>query len=236
MASPVVTEYMAHTGWDWLLVDMEHNPVSFETVWQCFQAICTTDTIPMVRVAANDYTLIKRALDAGALGVVVPMINSRTEAERAIDSMKFPPMGKRSFGGGRALLYGRDYFAKANDEILVALMIEHIDAVQCAEEILSVGGIDMCLIGTGDLAGSMGLNVTADEPDHSLENVINGILQVCKKMKVAAGIFVDTAEEAIERIQQGFQFIPVATDAMFMRETAANTLLRIKEAQNKKGD
>lgn len=212
LASSISAEYMAHVGFDWLVVDTEHSQVGFETTVHCFQAICTTDTIPMARVAWNDPMLIKRLLDAGAMGIVVPMVNSPDEAEQAVKSMKYPPQGFRSMGGSRASLYGTDYFSRANDEIAVIVQIEHIDAVNRGREILSVEGIDACFIGPNDLAGSMG--VRPGDSDHVAATM--QVLKTAKEVGVPAGIHCGSAEEVNRRIEEGFQFLALSSDVRLM--------------------
>jgi len=229
LASPISAEYMAHAGFDWLVVDTEHSPIGFETTVQCFQAICTTNTIPMARVAWNDSMLMKRLLDAGAMGLVVPMVNSTEEAEKAVKSMKYPPEGFRSLGGGRAGLYGSDYMSWANDEIAVIVQIEHIDAVNKADEILSVKGVDACFIGPNDLAGSMGLkpDIHCRHPEH--EKAVMRVLETAKKVGKPAGIHCVTVEAVNRRIDQGFQFIAMSSDAGLLRESATKVLSEIKK-------
>jgi 4-hydroxy-2-oxoheptanedioate aldolase len=229
LASPISAEYMAHSGFDWLVVDTEHSPIGFETTVQCFQAICTTDTIPMARVAWNDSMLMKRLLDAGAMGLVVPMVNSAEEAEKAVKSMKYPPEGFRSLGGGRASIYGSDYMSWANDEIAVIVQIEHIDAVNKADEILSVKGVDACFIGPNDLAGSMGLkpDIHCRHPEH--EKAVMQVLETAKKVGKPAGIHCVTVEAVNRRIDQGFQFIAMSSDAGLLRESAARVVSEIKK-------
>jgi len=228
LASPISAEYMAHAGFDWLVVDTEHSPIGFETTVQCFQVICTTDTIPMARVAWNDPMLMKRLLDAGAMGLVVPMVNSAEEAEKAVKSMKYPPEGFRSLGGGRAGLYGSDYMSWANDEIAVIVQIEHIDAVNKADEILSVKGVDACFIGPNDLAGSMGLkpDIHCRHPEH--EKAVMRVLETAKKVGKPAGIHCVTVEAVNRRIDQGFQFIAMSSDAGLLRESAARVVSEIR--------
>jgi len=228
LASWVSAEYMAHIGFDWLVVDTEHSPVGFETTVQCFQAICTTSTIPMARVAWNDPMLMKRLLDAGAMGLVIPMVNSPEEAERAVKSMKFPPEGFRSLGGGRATVYGSDYLAQANDEIAVIVQIEHIDAVNKTAEILAVMGVDACFIGPNDLAGSMGLkpDIHCSHPEHNA--AVMKVLEASKKAGKPAGIHCATTDAVNMRLEQGFKFIAINSDAGMLRATAAKTLSEIK--------
>ncbi|MCD6507141.1 2-dehydro-3-deoxyglucarate aldolase [Candidatus Poribacteria bacterium] len=228
LCSPFAAEYMAHVGWDWLVVDTEHSPVDMETTAHCFQAICTTETIPMARVAWNMPVLVKRLLDAGALGLVVPMVNSPEEAERAVKSMKYPPDGFRSIGGGRCTLYGPDYRTRANEEILVVVQIEHIDAVKRAGEILSVEGVDACFIGPNDLAGSMG--VRPGSPEH--EEAVMSVLKAAKEVGVAPGIHVFSADDANRRIEQGFQFIAVSSDLGFLLSQARSEFAKLNNGWN----
>lgn len=229
LASPFAAEYMAHIGWDWLVVDTEHSPIDMETTAHCFQAICTTDTIPMARVAWNSPVLMKRLLDAGAMGLVVPMVNSPEEAELAVKAMKYPPEGIRSIGGGRCRLYGDDYQERANEEILVIVQIEHINAVKRAEEILSVKGVDACFIGPNDLAGSMGIK--PGSPEH--EEAIQAVLKAAKDKGVAPGIHVFSADEANRRIDQGFLFIAVSSDVGFLTMGARSAFERICKRQDR---
>lgn len=227
LCSPIAAEYMAHMPWDWLVVDTEHSPVGFETTVQCFQAICTTGVMPMARVAWNDPQLIKRLLDAGAMGLVVPMVNSAEEARQAVAAMKYPPAGYRSLGGGRCMVYGDDYFSWANDQIACIVQIEHIEAVRRAEEILSVEGVDACFIGPNDLAGSMGLkpDIMVSDPRH--EEAVQQVLRAAKKVGTPAGIHVITPQQVNTRVEQGFQFIAMANEAGFMRQAARESLRQI---------
>ena len=224
MGSWLAAEYMAHIGFDWLVVDTEHTPIGFENTVHCFQSICSTDTVPLSRVAWNDRTLIGRLLDGGAMGLVVPMVNSPEEAERAVASMKYPPEGSRSISGGRAKLYGADYLDRANDEIAVIVQIEHIDAVNKVEGILSVPGIDSCFVGPSDLAGSMGLkpDIECRHPDHAA--AIMQVLETAKRLGVPAGIHCGNSKAANMRIEQGFQFVAVASDARILKGAATEIL------------
>lgn len=230
LCSPIGAEYLAHIGWDWLVVDTEHSPVGMETIVHCFQAICTTPTIPLARVAGNDPILIKRLLDAGAMGLVIPMVNSPEEAVRAVEACRFPPVGRRSFGGGRAMVYGTDYFQKANEEILVVVQIEHIDAVRAAREILTVEGVDACYIGPNDLAGSMGIppSTTPTHPEHAA--AIMEVLDVAKEVGKPAGIHCADATQVRLCIEQGFQFIACANDVAMLRSAATEMLQQIRGA------
>jgi 4-hydroxy-2-oxoheptanedioate aldolase len=227
LASPMAAEYMANLGFDWLVVDTEHSPIGFETTIQCFQAICTTPTMPFARVAWNDPALIKRLLDGGAMGLVVPMVNSAEEARRAVAAMKFPPLGIRSSGGGRCTVYGSDYFNWANDEVAVIVQIEHIDAVKHVREILSVPGVDAGYIGPNDLAVSMGLppDGFVTHPDHAA--AVAEVLKAAKEVGVPIGIHTFSVEQTNMRVQQGFQFVACGSEAGFMRQAATEALKKL---------
>ncbi|MBM3216609.1 2-dehydro-3-deoxyglucarate aldolase [Candidatus Poribacteria bacterium] len=227
LCSSISAEYMAHLGFDWLVVDTEHSPVGFETMVQCFQAICTTPTMPMVRVANNDVTLIKRVLDAGAMGIVVPMVLNAEEAKQAVAAAKYPPVGIRSVGGGRCMVYGDDYFTWANDETCVIVQIEHIEAVQRTEEILSVSGVDAAFIGPNDLAWSMGTK--PGTPDH--EAAIQQVLATAKRMRRAVGIHTPSGGVAKQRIEQGFQFVAIASDAAYAKAYGQVQLAEARSAR-----
>jgi 4-hydroxy-2-oxoheptanedioate aldolase len=227
LASPLAAEYMANLGFDWLVVDTEHSPIGFETTIQCFQAICTTPTMPFARVAWNDPALIKRLLDGGAMGLVAPMVNSDAEARQVVAAMKFPPQGNRSSGGGRCTVYGSDYFNWANGEVAVIVQIEHIDAVKRAREILSVPGVDAGYIGPNDLAASMGLPLdgAGTHPDHVA--AVAEVLKVAKDLGVPLGIHTFSVEQANMRLRQGFQFVACGSEAAFMRQAALAALKQL---------
>jgi len=213
LASPLSAEYMAHVGFDWLVVDAEHSPVNIETVLHCFQAINTTPTIAMARVPVNDPTVIKQILDTGALGIVVPMVMNADEAARAVASAKYPPEGIRGIAGSRCTVYGDDYAERANDEILVLVQIEHIDAVKRAEEILSVNGVDAGFVGPRDLAWSMGVKMGS--PEH--EAAIQEVLKTAKSLGVPLGIMTGSGDDARQRVVEGFQFVAAGSDALYVK-------------------
>jgi len=156
----VAARLMARAGFDWLTVELEHTPVNFETAANSFAIIAASGVVPLARVPWNTGENIKRVLDTGAWGIVVPMVNSRAEAEAAVAAARYAPQGQRSIGGQlHAANFETDpatYYARANDEILVVLMAEHIKAIEAADEIFSVPGIDVVFIGPNDLHNSMG--------------------------------------------------------------------------------
>ena len=214
MPSVVGAEALASVGWDWLTLDVEHGCMDYETQQNLFIAIGANGTMPLARIPENDTAVIKRTLDAGAYGVVVPMVCTAEEAKRAASACRYPPAGVRSAGGGRWRYWaGPDYLEHANNHILCIVMIEHIDAVARAEEILSVEGVDSCFIGPSDLSWSMGLNGKRDERH---EAAIQQVLAAGKKVGTPVGLHCMSAQEVCKRMEQGFQFLACQNDASFM--------------------
>ncbi|HUZ00160.1 MAG TPA: aldolase/citrate lyase family protein, partial [Thermomicrobiaceae bacterium] len=215
--SPEVAEYVSKLDFDWLVVDAEHNPVDIRTLAQMFAAMSASATAPMVRIPWNEPIEFKRVLDAGAWGVVVPMVNSREEAERAVEASRYYPLGARSVGGGRHALSwdtaAAEYYRHANDEVLLVLQIEHADGVEHADDILSVPGVDACFIGPNDLAASMGLGLGVPlEFDHPrVVEAIAHVRESARRHGVAPGIHCSSAAAVNQRIAEGFQFCAMAS-------------------------
>ena len=223
--NPLVAEILAHAGFDWLTVDMEHNAIDMENLLGCFHAIGTTDTIPFVRVPWNDPQMLKRVLDIGAYGVVVPNIKGPEEAERAVQACRYPPEGSRGVGGIRGRLYGgADYFQEANEEIAVVLMIEDIEAVKRIAEICTIPGIDALFIGPNDLASSLGVPIGYDNPHPDHVAAVRQVLETGKRFNVPVGIHCGSAEDANRRIEEGFLWIPIVSDARFLETAAKNAM------------
>src|SRR5208283_2051036 len=161
------TEIMARSGFDWLAIDLEHGLIDLETAYRLIQVIDCCGTIPLVRLQVNDESTIRRVMDAGAGGVIVPMVNTAEEAQMAVNAVKYPPLGKRSFGLGRAHNFGLnfdEYVQTINNRSIVVIQIEHIDALKNLDEILQVPGIDAIIIGPYDLSGSLGVPGKFDHP------------------------------------------------------------------------
>ncbi|HEY8450234.1 MAG TPA: aldolase/citrate lyase family protein [Bacillota bacterium] len=221
LCSPVAAETMAHIGWDWLTVDVEHSPVGFETMVNCFRAIQLGGAVPLARVPWNDTIWIQRTLDAGALGLVVPMVNSAEDARQVVANMRYATKGQRSFGGSRVVPYiDGDYRTWADANLAVIVMIETIQAVERAEEILAVDGVVGCFIGPHDLALSMGISPKETGPGTAHEEAMLSVLAAAKKTGKAAGKHCYNAAELSTRIGQGFQFLALASDAAFMAQAA----------------
>lgn len=223
--SPLAAEMLAHQGFDWLNVDMEHNAIDISQTQAIFQAIATTDCIPFARVPWNDPQIIKRVLDIGAYGVVIPTIQSEAEAEAAVGACRYPPDGYRGMGTIRGRLYGgADYAERANDEICVVLMLETWKAVEDADAILSVPGIDAVFIGPNDLAASMGLPLGLDNahPDHVA--AVSAIREACERHGVPPGIHCASPEAVNARMAEGFKWIALSSDAGLMSGAAAEQI------------
>jgi 4-hydroxy-2-oxoheptanedioate aldolase len=221
LCSPVSAEIMAHIGWDWLVVDVEHSPVGFDTMVNCFRAVQLGGAVPMARVPWNDTVWIQRTLDAGALGLVVPMVNSAADAEHVVSNMKYATEGQRSFGGSRVAPYiDGDYRTWADEHLAVIVMIETIQAVEHAEAILAVEGVVGCFIGPNDLALSMGLSQKDMGPGTAHEAAMLAVLAAAKKTGKAAGKHCFNAAEVTLRIGQGFQFLALGSDTAFVAQAA----------------
>ena len=216
---------MARTGFDWLTVELEHTPITLETAAACFSIIAASGKVPLVRVPWNSAENIKRVLDCGAFGIVVPMVNTRAEAEAVVAAARYRPIGHRSIGGQLpAANFETDsstYRAKANDEILVIVMLETAEAVQNADEILSVPGIDAFFIGPNDLHNSYGKPPVFESDAPEFINALDRLLAAGKKHNVPGGIHVIDASAAQRRIAQGFQFIAITSEAGMMLSKAA---------------
>ncbi len=223
--SPLVAEVMAHVGFDWLTVDMEHNAIDMENLVSCFYAISTTDTVPFVRVPWNDPQILKRVLDVGAYGVVVPNVKSPEEAQQAVQACRYPPEGFRGVGSLRGQLYGgSDYYQQANEEIMVVLMIEDTEAVKCIDEICIIPGIDVLFIGPNDLAASLGVPLGLNNPHHDHKAAVRKVLETGKRFNVPVGIHCSSGEEINRRIEEGFLWMPIVTDARLLMSAAREAL------------
>ena len=218
-------ESMAHAGFDWLCVDMQHGIIDYTDAVDMLRAISQTDTMPFVRVEWSDPWRIMKVLDAGAYGVIVPLVNNREEAERAVWACRYPPIGGRSSGPARAAMYGGSgYAAEANDEIAVICMIETAEALENLDDILSVDGVDCAYIGPSDLAYALGLTPTGDNSDpRHVETVLN-ILEACKRHGVAPGAHTGSLEFRTKWLDAGFQMVTLGSDTGFMRLAAGQQL------------
>lgn len=222
--SPAAAERLAESGFDWLFIDGEHAPLGIAGIQSLLQAIGPCPGI--VRVPAVDEVWIKKVLDVGAGGVIVPQIRTAAEAKRVVDWCRYPPAGVRGVGVARAQGYGarfNEYLNRANDDIAAILQIEHVDAVANVDAIAAVPGVDALFVGPYDLSSSLGIPGEVQSP-----NVIDAIRQVadaCRKNHLAAGIFGMRADDVGPWIDDGFRLIAVGIDVVFMG-TAADAALK----------
>ena len=210
-------EVMAHTGVDWLCIDMQHGCIDYSDVVPMLTAISTTAVTPFVRVPWNEPAMIMKVLDAGAYGVIVPMVSNRAEAERAVAACRYPPAGMRSTGPNRALLYGgTDYQKHADREMACVVMIETIEGIEKMDEIISTPGLDAAYIGPTDLALALGLPPVMDNDDPKHVATVNRMLETCKRHKVVAGIHTASSRYTQRYIDQGFQMVMLVADRAAM--------------------
>ena len=213
-------EIMANQDWDSLVIDMQHGMMGMETAIVMLQAISTTDTVPMARVNWNTPGDIMRLLDAGAYGIVCPMIETRQECEDFVGACRFPPLGYRSLGPTRARLYaGADYAEHANDTVLAFAMIETQLGFDNRDEIMAVPGLDAVFVGIGDLRLSMTGRAGFDR-DAVVEAALDDILESARRHDVKAGIFCASTDQAIEMIERGYDFITVMTETAILSSAA----------------
>ena len=222
-------ETMAHQGWDSLTIDLQHGVVDYQAMVGMLQAISTTDTVPVVRVPWLEPGILMKALDAGAYGVICPMVNSREDAERLVAWTHYAPRGMRSFGPVRALLYGgADYPKEANDTIVVFAMIETAAALDRIDDILSVPGLDAIYIGPSDLSLSLGCTPVLDDIEPRAQAAVEHILARAKAHGVIAGIHNGTPETALKRIAMGFRYVTVSSDARLMAAGSQQVLAKMR--------
>lgn len=225
LGSVTAARFLARAGFAWLTVDLEHNPIDWETAAQLFAVIADAGCLALARVPANRHDYIKRALDSGAQGVVVPMVNSREEAEAAVAACLYPPAGNRSVGGSVHALNFRatpaEYYARANEEILIVLQCEHIRAVEQADAIFSVPGIDAIFVGPNDLAASMRSPQGQPPSAEATRQALRQVLEACRRHRVAAGYHCMSPEEVRLRLDEGWRFLAITSELRMLLEGVA---------------
>ena len=223
LGHPDVTEWLSRIGFDWLLLDAEHGPLGFETLQRMMQSMNGTSCVPIVRPQWNDLVVIKRVLDIGAYGVLVPWVESKQEAEYAVRACRYPPQGIRGYGPRRAAMFDPTYYETANREILVAVQIETKKAVMNLDEILSVDGIDACFIGPNDLSSNLGFGVPPKWDEPQFLEAFDRVLQAAEKWGKPAGMWtnLDNVEWAIKK---GFRFNTIDNADIFLNRAARMAL------------
>ena len=229
MPSPEVAEVLAAAGFDWLFIDAEHGAMGPMAVQRLLQA-ADHSTPCLVRPPDRGEAWTKKCLDAGAAGLVVPRVNSPQAAEQAVRWAKYPPRGDRSVGISRAHGYGAgfaDYLARADEKILVVIQIEHIDAVDCIEQIVKVPGIDVLFVGPYDLSASMGKIGEVSDPE--VLAAMERVQQCAVAAGVPLGIFAADADTARLYLRGGYQLVAVGTDALFLAAGAGQALAVLRK-------
>ena len=224
---PAPAEIHARLGFDWVCADLEHGIIGIEALTGIFRALSGFDCVPVARVPANDPVWIRRSLDAGARGIIVPMINSAGEAERAVCAAKYPPRGERGFGYCRANAHGIDfaeYARTANDETAVILQVEHIQAIDNLEAIAAVEDVDALFIGPYDLSGSLGVPGELEHP--KVLAALERFRATCRERGMAMGLHLvrPTAASIRRSLAEGYTFLALGLDTVLM-ETAARQAL-----------
>ena len=223
--SPIIAELIATRGFDGMLFDAQHGYWSYNGLLHALGAVGDSETTPIVRVSNNDYGIIGPVMDAGALGVIIPMVNTREQAEKAVASCLDPPEGERSSGGPRRERYGGDYVERVNEEMAVIVMIETKEAVAAVDEIVSVPGISAVLIGPGDLALSLGCSPDVDD-EH--EACIQRVIAACAAKGVPSGIACSGPEDVIMRAKQGMTFLAGGSDVGWVTAGADTHLEQVR--------
>jgi 4-hydroxy-2-oxoheptanedioate aldolase len=218
MPGAFAAEVYAGQGWDAITLDMQHGMIAFPDALAMIQAMTASGVTPLARVPALDPALIMQLLDAGLMGVICAMINTRAQAEELVRLCRYPPRGERSFGPARAsLVYGDDYGTRMGREVAVYAMIETREAVENLDSILPVEGMDGVYIGPGDLALSMGFPPAPGQRPAEVDAAIEKTLQACVDRGLVAGMLAPTAAEAWRLVERGFRFVTLASDLQALR-------------------
>lgn len=230
VGNPEVAAALAGSGFDFLWIEMEHGPLTLEGLRTMMHATKGLKAMPFTRVPNNEPWMAKRVLDMGSLGVIFPFVNSKLEAGQAVRSCKYPPLGVRGFGPGLAAarwgMNSADYVNFANENVLVIVMIETSQAVADVEEIASVPGVDVLMIGVNDLSFSLGVGGKTTEP--IVEEAVAKVLAAGKKRGIPVGYPTGNPAEINKRIEQGFRFFQASSDVGLMTSGARELLGKVQ--------
>lgn len=234
IGDPVTAEIMSQAGFKWLAVDLEHSVIELSQMQTLFQVMTAHHVTPLARVAGSDPVQIKKVMDAGASGIIVPNVNSRDEAVRVVSAAKYPPMGSRGVGLARAQKYGADfrgYYDRINRESVVIAQIEHRLAVERLEEIVTVRGLDGLFIGPFDLSASYGIAGNFDHP--LMKKAIEKIKRCARRADLALGVHVvyPDLNEAKKKIRQGYRFVAYSVDTILLRHYSSQAVKELKRFQ-----
>lgn len=234
---PIVAEVMAKSGFEWLTIDMEHSAITLDIAQNLIRTIELNGCVPLVRVHENDPCFIKRVMDAGAVGVIVPMVNSKNDAEKAVKAVRYPPIGCRGIGLARAQDYGfnfEGYKKWLEKNSIVIVQIEHIDAVKNLREILSTNGVDGFIVGPYDISGSLGKPGDFENPE--FKKCIEEIMKIAKETRKPAGFHVVPPDfnEVKKIVDLGYSFVAISLDTLFLGKMSENMIKDTKEKFNNK--
>lgn len=234
IAHPAIVEIMSDAGFDWLTIDMEHSSITIREAEELIRIVALKGLTPLVRLSNNDSNQIKRVMDGGAHGVIVPMVNSRESAEAAVRAVRYPPLGTRGVGLARAQKYGigfDQYVRWLEEESVVIAQIEHIDAIDNLEAILSTDGIDGTIIGPYDLSASMGKPGKFDDRD--VIEAIERYEVLCRALQKPLGYHVVPVDHALvqQRLEKGYSFVAFSTDFLFLGENCRGAMKPLRHDQ-----
>lgn len=224
---PAPAEIFGRLGFDWVCVDLEHGAITIETMTNIFRALDAYGSVPVARLPLLDPIWIKRSLDAGARGLIIPAVNNVEMARAAIQEAKYPPLGRRGYGYSRANLHGidfYDYIREANDEIAVVVQIEHRDGIAAIDSILEVEGVAGAFIGPMDLSGSFGKTGQLDAPE--MVDALQEFRHACRKHEKAAGMHIVTPghENIAAAVRDGYSMIALGLDNVLLASGAQRAL------------
>lgn len=233
LGSPLSAELLSHCGVDFVLLDRQHGSWGDDNTILALAAMQAGSAIPMARVLRNEFSLIGRLLDEGMMGIIIPMVNTAEDAKAAARACRFPPIGDRSWGWGRARAYGNDYSDWIDDQIFVAVQIETKQAVENAEAILATPGVDGCWVGPSDLSLTMGFHPSEMDQREEHAAALQTVLKACENTGKIPGIAGRSVADGVKRAEMGFQFITAGSDAGFILSGTAAALQDLRGANFK---
>lgn len=234
--SPMIARYLAKMGWDRVILDMQHGSASFETAYECVHTVRAGGSVPWVRTSIGCPSEVQRALDIGALGVIVPMVNSVAQAREMALAAKYPPLGVRSFGGDPSLHFGPDYPERANRETVLLVQVEHVEAVRQVEEILAIDGVDGCFVGPTDLALSMGLSRFEYEAVAEHQNAVKRIVAASRSTGKLACCNTYSMEDFATKLELGFGCLSFLSEVDFFMSAGSRLVESLRVRLEKQTD
>jgi 4-hydroxy-2-oxoheptanedioate aldolase len=229
---------LARAGFDWLTLDLEHGAIDWAQAAMIFAAVSDAGCVPLARVPQGSHDYIKRTLDCGAWGIVVPMVNTVQQAQTAIAAAKYPPVGNRSLGGGmHALNFATspgEYFRRANDEIMVVLQTESPEGIDNAEAIYSLPGVDAIFVGPVDLRANMVKTDGSGPTDDEFESALRRIVAIGKKTGTPTGMHTMDPQSALVRAEQGMQFLAIGSELLLLTKMAQDVIRALRPEEGSK--